>query len=359
MVAQRDTAHPFMSSDLIHVPSISSPSCSNATVAAIRHAKWVPARTTQGTPSAGAAGWYQDPGGDAELRLWDGERWTAETTATPVDISAWPSEADRSDDAINGPNLVDVRGTQRASRILAMVVVAFLFLGVYEVVHGISGGTTNANAFSPALGIATAVPTAGGSTVGPPDSLPTPRAGDSGDPHTAELTPAAGPPDCSSAGRDAGLAIDWLAARGLPISAVPAQPSLGSPKPAQAAPSPPSGAPADSAALGAPDDPVAPGSPCSHATFTDSRGGSTNQIWGFANGTDAHRAVHSDVTEPDLIFVDGQYVIRLVPALRQMRAQYVDALGALIDAQGCAGECSRPPRTMAQSPAASPEPGRP
>lgn len=284
--------------------------------AGVVHAGGVEGPPTDRGIEPGVPGWYRDPAGETELRLWDGQRWTAQTRGpdepgpSPADqkgvgeddAGSWDGEWYGVEDARRG-------GPRPGSRILAIVVVVFLVLGVFEVIHGISGGTTNTNAFSPALGIATT--TVPGAPAPEGSTTPTPIDGSSAAGPVATV-----PIDPCDHQYGAEIILQILQLReGFPVAVVADE-------------STPSTIPRQRPA------PRNPGAPCTALDFTDSRGGGHSHLAVFSSADDAATAAKAAATltsAPPVVI--GPAVLQLDPSLSPLAGEYNRSIDRIVKGQ--------------------------
>jgi hypothetical protein len=230
-------------------------------------------------------GWYPDPAGQADLRLWDGERWTAETRALgsptgPEDIEAAPQTGGDPTE----PELADERGASSrrnaVSTVLGVVLGVFLILGVVEVITGATKGTTNPQAFSPDAGTATTA-----------DSSPSAV--------TSPVTDSAGQVNPACAQRNALIVVARLSSQHrLPVKVVPKL------------------------------KPIAPaGDYCSTVLFSDQRGIGTDQLTVYPTNEAALAAAQEGPSTASA--VDGTIVVDLAPSLAPYRTSYTSALAGI------------------------------
>jgi hypothetical protein len=218
-------------------------------------------------------GWYSDPAVAGQLRLWDGEGWTAQTRPfNPVPTSA-PSP--------------DPAHTARRRRMA--VEGAGLGLMLLVMAAGVPALPSWGSPARPAVRTSKAAGSPGRAPAAP----------------TGQPTPAAVTVDCRLAASRPSPArvIDWFGAHGL--AATPS-----------AAPALPRGA-------------------CGVAGFSDAHAPGANMVVAYPDPQAADNAAATPPPPPavaPLTFVQGIYVIALDPALTEQRPQYEAALVAYVAA---------------------------
>jgi hypothetical protein len=278
--------------------------------------------------AASLPGWYADPRDPAQLRFWDGGRWSTQVRPLPGISEHSPAGAavdvDASGAEVAGVGVeVDASGAEMRERhqniatlIVGLAIAFFAVAGLYEVISGNSSSNSNPNRFAGDTGT-TAAPASLGAA-----------------PATAPLGI-----DCAAASRhvDAAGALKWLGSNGLPVSVIPAP----------AAPAPPTTILPSGAALTL----LPPGSACTHATFADSRAAIPSRLSAYSTGFEARHAALSN-THQALVVYAGSYVIELAPGLAPFRGQYEQALRVF-----AAGQLAQVPATTA--PPSAPTPAGP